>query len=108
KVTRISMTADLTNNFFQFLLIFMMIFVLPRFIRLDGVVMLQMMGAVFITMGPLAGVVGAIPNFAQVRVALNNIKKLQEEMAATREVPAQIESMCTLPTFESLHLQGLG
>jgi putative pyoverdin transport system ATP-binding/permease protein len=87
-------------------LIFVVVFVLPAYSRTDPVVILQIMTAIFVTMGPLSGVVGAFPNFTRARVALSNLRMLQREMAQTREPPAHPAGQ-GLPAFESITLQGL-
>jgi putative pyoverdin transport system ATP-binding/permease protein len=105
-VTRTSTIGDLATNFFQFVLVFVIVFVLPSYSRTDPVVILQIMAAIFITMGPLSGVVGAFPGFTRARVALANLRMLQREMTATREPPASAGGH-RLPAFESIELRDL-
>ncbi len=106
QVTRISTLGDLASQLFQFLLVFLLVFALPRLAPLDAVVILQMMGAVFVTMGPLSGVVGGIPGFANARVALEAMRMLQREVLDTRE-PVEAAASRPLPVLQSIELRGL-
>jgi ABC-type siderophore export system fused ATPase/permease subunit len=57
-------------------------------------------------MGPLTGVVGAIPGFTRARIALQNLQELQAEIAATRETPDPPRDR-VLPAFEKIELKGV-
>jgi putative ATP-binding cassette transporter len=104
--TRVSTLGDLATNFFQFVLVFVVVFFLPVYQRTDPVVILQIMTAIFVTMGPLSGVVGAFPGFSRAKVALSNLRMLQHEMAQTRE-PRVTSGAQQLPEFESIELRRL-
>ena len=105
-VTRTSTAGELSTYFFQFVMIATLVFALPWIVRLDAVVIMQLMTAILVTIGPLGGVVGAIPGFTRARIALHNLQNLQREIAATREAP---DASChrTLPPFETIELTGI-
>src|SRR5258706_10467564 len=88
-VTRISTAGDLGTNFFQFILIVVIVFAVPLYAELDAVTIMQLITAVLVTMGPLSGVVGSIPGFTRARIALDTLRMLQAEIEATRESPRQ-------------------
>jgi putative ATP-binding cassette transporter len=103
--TRTTSAGDLATYFFQFLMIVMVVFMLPLVVRLDAVVIMQLMTAILVTMGPLSGVVGAIPGFTRARIALRNLRVLQQEVEATRETAGAATRR--LPEFESIELRGV-
>ena len=105
-VTRTSTAGELATYFFQFAMIAMVVFALPWFVRLDAVVIMQLMTAILVTIGPLSGVVGAIPGFTRARIALHNLQALQREIAATREA-RDASSTRSLPPFESIALRNV-
>ncbi|MEW5917942.1 MAG: cyclic peptide export ABC transporter, partial [Gemmatimonadota bacterium] len=106
RVTRTSTLGEIASRFFQFLLVFLLIFALPLFSSVEAVVILQMMTAVFVTMGPLTGVVDGIPAFTRARVALGAMRMLQREIFESRE-PPEPASGAALPPFESIELKGI-
>ena len=105
-VTRTTTAGELATSFFQFLMILAVVFMLPLFVRLDAVVIMQLMTAILVTLGPLTGVVGAIPGFTRAQIALRNLKMLQAEIAATREA-ADVPRGRRLPEYESIELRGV-
>jgi len=105
-VTKVSKTGDLATYFFQFLMILIVVFLLPLYAKLDAVVIMQLMTAILVTVGPLSGAVGAIPGFTNARIALANLRMLQREIEATREQPGP-PSDRQLETFGSLELRGI-
>lgn len=105
-VTKISTAGDLATNFFQFFLILILVFMLPRLVALDAVVIMQLMAAILVTIAPLSGAVGAFPGFTRARIALENLRMLQEEMDATRELPEDPAGR-RLPEFQSIELRGV-
>jgi putative ATP-binding cassette transporter len=106
KVTRLSTAGDLGTNFFQFVLIVTIVFAVPLVTPIDAVTIMQLITAVLVTMGPLSGVVGAIPGFSRARIALDNLRMLEAEIQATREAPRQ-ETGASWPAFESVELRGV-
>jgi putative ATP-binding cassette transporter len=106
EVTKTTTAGDLATYLFQFLLILVLVFLLPVIVKLDTVVIMQLMTAILVTMGPLSGVVGAIPGFTRAQVALGNLNMLEREIAATRE-PTEVAPGRELPPFESLELRGI-
>ncbi len=104
-VTRISTAGDLGTNFFQFILIVVIVFAVPLYAELDAVTIMQLITAVLVTMGPLSGVVGSIPGFTRARIALDNLRMLQAEIEATRESPRQ--EAIALDPFESIELRAV-
>lgn len=105
-VTRTSTAGELATYFFQFLLILIVVFMLPLFVRLEAVVIMQLMTAILVTMGPLSGVVGAIPGFTRAQIALRNLQMLQQEITATREA-ADVPHDRRLPEYETIELRGV-
>ncbi|HEX2829942.1 MAG TPA: cyclic peptide export ABC transporter [Burkholderiales bacterium] len=105
-VMRTSTAGELATYFFQFAMIATLVFALPWFVRLDAVVIMQLMTAILVTVGPLSGVVGAIPGFTRARIALHNLQNLQREIAETREA-GEAQHGRTLPPFEKIELKGI-
>ncbi len=106
EVTKVSTAGDLATHFFQFLMILIVVFLLPLYAALDAVVIMQLMTAILVTIGPLSGAVGAIPGFGNARIALLNLRMLQREIDATREQP-ELPSDRRLEEFRSLELRGI-
>jgi len=106
EVTRTTTAGELATTFFQFLMILAVVFMLPLVVRLEAVVIMQLMTAILVTMGPLTGVVGAIPGFTRAQIAMRNLRMLQEEIAATRESADARDERC-LPEFQSIELRGI-
>ena len=102
--TRTTTAGELATYFFQFAMLATVVFALPGVARLDAVVIMQLMTAILVTIGPLSGVVGAIPGFTRARIALQNLKELQREIAATREA-ADAPRDRVLPPFETIDLK---
>lgn len=106
EVTRVSTAGELATHFFQFLMILIVVFLLPIYTSLDAVVIMQLMTAILVTIGPLSGAVSAIPGFSNARIALANLRMLQREIEATLE-QADMPSDRRLDAFSSLELRGV-
>jgi putative ATP-binding cassette transporter len=106
EATRTTTMGELATYFFQFLMLVTIVFMLPLVAKLDAVVIMQLMTAILVTMGPLTGVVGAIPGFTRAQIALRNLRMLQQGIAATRET-ADAPRDRRLPAFESIELEGV-
>jgi putative ATP-binding cassette transporter len=104
-VKRLSTAGELGTNFFQFLMIVLIVFAVPLYTKIDAVTMMQLITAVLVTMGPLSGVVGSIPGFTRARIALDNLRMLEAEIEATHESPRQ--EAAALAPFESIELRGV-
>jgi putative pyoverdin transport system ATP-binding/permease protein len=102
--TRTTTAGELATYFFQFAMLATVVFALPLIVRLEAVVIMQLMTAILVTIGPLSGVVGAIPGFTRARIALHNLQGLQREIAATREA-ADAPRDRALPALESIDLK---
>jgi putative ATP-binding cassette transporter len=104
--TRTTTTGELATYFFQFAMIVTVVFALPWVVHTEAVVIMQLMTAILVTIGPLTGVVGAIPGFTRARIAQQNLQNLQREIAATREaVDAPRDRV--LPAFETVELKAV-
>lgn len=103
---RVSTHGDVVTHFFQFLLVFALVFALPMFVAIDPVIALQLMSAVLITVGPLSSAVSSIPDFGRLRSALINLDRLEREMHDTGE-PSITNNTAPLAPFASIELRAI-
>ena len=104
--SRVSSLGNMATDLFQYLTIAAAALLLPILAGVDSLTIMKLLAAILFTIGPLSGVVSAFASFGRTQVSMDNLQRLLDEAAATREVQPP-QGHPGLPPFESLELRGV-
>lgn len=96
-----------TSQAFTFALIAGLVFLLPHLFATKSTVIFQFLAAVFFMIGPLELLVSSVPAMSRARVALQNVRLLEDDL--DRAVSAQENRAASVQAmrFETLRLEDL-
>lgn len=99
------LTAESWGSLLFFMLVGLLIFVTPAIYPIDAAVLSGYALVLLYMRGPLEGLIGALPDLSQSRIALARIERLRAELRQDGEV--QGERSQPLHTLDSLELAGV-
>lgn len=105
--SRISAKGNLVTYFFQLLMMLAVAFILTGVANLEAVTVMQLLTAILFTVAPLEAAVSAFPGFVHARVALNNLHRIESEIAAAGDDDQAVSPAAALPAFEAIELRGV-
>lgn len=103
---RYSSMGNMASDFFQYLTIAGIALLLPVLAGVDSITALQLLAAVLFTITPLTGVVGSFSKIGRSKVSADNLMRLLDAAATTKESPSS-PSGTPLADFKSLAFRGV-
>lgn len=96
-----------TSQAFTFSLIAGLVFLLPHLFATQSTVIFQFLAAIFFMIGPLELLVSSVPAMSRARVALQNVKLLEDDLDRAVSPHENRASAVAPMRFESLRLEDL-
>jgi putative pyoverdin transport system ATP-binding/permease protein len=90
-----------------YVMIAAIVFLLPRFNESNPVLLTKTTSTILFIIGPLTGIMAAIPTFAMANVAVANVNALEERLASAMEVEPIQGPPPTLAAFRSIRFNNL-